>query len=45
MELNEVKDILNENGYLVESHLQGHCDRCGIEIFSDEAYYRHKSEK
>ena len=44
MNLNEAKQILERNGYLVESHLQGHCDRCGIEIFSDEAYYRHNGK-
>ena len=44
MELNEAKQILERNGYLVESHLQGHCDRCGIEIYSDEAYYRHNGK-
>lgn len=45
MRLEEALDILNENDYLVESHVQGHCANCGEELWSDEAWNEYKGKR
>ena len=45
MDLNEAKQILENNGYIVESHVQGHCANCGEELWSDEGYYEYKGKR
>lgn len=47
MNLNEAKKLLSENGYKVinESHVQGHCARCGDELWSDEAYLTYRGKR
>ena len=47
MNINEAKQLLLKNGYEVinESHVQGHCARCGDELWSDEAYLTYRGKR